>query len=88
MQKPTDKPTVLIVIRHKVLFGGELQQLSLNSNVVRTVSQLREMQWKSHYSVHMLEKMLAPGQIKRLLLNRNRLVRDFSVEMLHSGGFV
>ncbi len=39
------------------------------------VSQLVEMQWKSHYSVHMLEKMLAPGQIKRPLLNRNRLVR-------------
>lgn len=39
------------------------------------VSKLREMQWKSHYSVHMLEKMLAPGQIKRLLLNHNRLVR-------------
>lgn len=43
--------------------------------MLRTVSQLGEVQWKSHYSVHMLEKMLALGQIKRLLLNRNRLVR-------------
>lgn len=50
------------------------------------VSQLGEMQWKSHYSVHMLEKMLAPGQIKRLLLNRNRLVRILVWKCSTGGG--
>lgn len=50
------------------------------------VSQLGEMQWKSHYSVHMLEKMLAPGQIKRLLLNCNRLVRILVWKCSTGGG--
>ena len=50
------------------------------------VSQLGEMQWKSHYSVHMLEKMLAPGQIKRLLLNCNRLVRILVWKCSTEGG--
>lgn len=31
------------------------------SNVARMVSQLGGMRWKSHYGVHILEKMLAPA---------------------------
>lgn len=72
--KPTDNQQYLLLFTIKFYFWG-IAAVCLYSNVARVVSKLWEMQWKSHYSVHMLEKMLAPGQIKRLLLNRNRLVR-------------
>lgn len=64
----------LLLFTVKFYFWG-IAAVSLYSNVVRMDSKLGEMQWKSHYCVHMLEKMLASGQIKCLLLNRNRLVR-------------
>lgn len=72
--QPTDNQQYLLSFTIKFYFWG-IAVVSLHSNVERMLSKLGEMQWKSHYSVHMLEKMLAPGQIKRPLLNRNRLVR-------------
>lgn len=67
----------LLLFTVKFYFWG-IAAISLYSNVVRMGSKLVKIQWKSHYCVHMLgEKMLAPGQIKCLLLNGNGFVGIF-----------
>ena len=87
--KPTDNPPAvhyLLLFTIKFYFWGIAAVSRPHSYVVRMVSQLGEMQWKCHYSEHTLEKMLAPGQIKRLLLNRNRLVRILVWKRSTGGG--
>lgn len=58
--KPSENQQDLLLFTIKFYFWG-IAVVSHYSNVVRMVSQLGEMQWKSHYSVHMLEKNVGSG---------------------------
>jgi len=75
----------LLLFTVKFYFKG-IAAVSLYSNVVKMVSKPGEMQWKSHYCVHILEKNVGFGQIKRLLLNGNRLVRILVWKCSTNGG--
>lgn len=58
--KPSDDQRCLLLFTIKFYFRG-IAAVSRHSDAVRMASQLGEMQWKSHYSVRMLERNVGSG---------------------------
>lgn len=65
MPKHLHKQSFSLLSSIKFNFWGHVA-VSHFSNVARMVSQLRGMRWKSHYSVHILEKCWLRGKLNGL----------------------